>query len=43
MHLNDALAREPRITPVPLFHEQSAGIAAGITPEAMSPRLACAW
>ena len=28
MHLNDALAREPRITPVPLFHEQSAGIAA---------------
>lgn len=28
MHLVDALAREPRLTPVPLLHEQAVGIAA---------------
>lgn len=28
MHLNDALACEPRITPVPCHHEQACGIAA---------------
>jgi acetolactate synthase I/II/III large subunit len=28
MHLNDALIKNEAITPVPLFHEQSAGIAA---------------